>query len=306
VLKRDDLVAPSIQDRNAGNSGDLFKHSAYLALVRKLPGYAGRLNVVEAHGGKGVYISANRHLMAARELPSYGRSSLGLAQSALFDTAEGLGHVSGLLPGEVAYAGSTALHAQLVKRRTISSLTVFDHDAAVRAVANRIFSEENFSSVRSRLRIVDLPGGSETRILSGVRDGAFGPDHILHFDPFAFVMAQEHSATRTVYRDLVKECDTRVKNGTLAAASLFVTWGSNGAAAKDDLHGRGYLGGLTGGYRDLVASVDSSQRIVVRWCWELFFSMLFIVPSAFRTSIAAAIEHDISWLIPLVREVKVM
>ena len=120
---------------------------------------------------------------------------------------------------------------------------------------------------------------------------------MLHLDPFAFVMAQDHTATRALYRDIVRECDTLVSDGRLAAASLFFTWGSNGAAAKEDLHGGGYLGGRPGGYRNLLSHVNPAQRIVIRWCWELLFSLLVIVPSRLRTACARAIETDLGWLI---------
>jgi 23S rRNA A2030 N6-methylase RlmJ len=136
VLRRDDLVAPSVQDKNAGNSGDLVKHSGYLALIRELartPPSDGRLDIVEAHGGKGVYVSAHRHLMAARQTPGYGPSVLGSAQSSCFESTTGLGPVLGLQPGEIAYAGSAALDARLVREGIASSLTVLDGDAGERA-----------------------------------------------------------------------------------------------------------------------------------------------------------------------------
>jgi hypothetical protein len=51
--------------------------------------------------------------------------------------------------------------------------------------------------------------------------------------------------------------------------------------------------------------LNRAQRIVVRWCWELFFSMLLIVPSALRMSIAKSIQDDVSWLMPLMRDMDV-
>lgn len=155
-------------------------------------------------------------------------------------------------------------------------------------------------------RVDDPAGPSEAIVLSRLRDGAFGAGHVLHFDPFAFVMAQDHAHTRLLYRDLISQCDQRVRNAGLAAASVFFTWGSNGAAARDDLDGAGYLGGLPGGYRDLISGVDRQQCVVVQWCWELFFSLLFIVPSALRATCARAIEADTSWLRPLMRRLEVV
>src|SRR5687768_4756129 len=116
MLARSDLVAPSVQDKNAGNSGDLVKHVAYLTLVRELARTTrNTIHIVEAHGGKGVYVSTHRHLDAARQLPAYRHSSLGQSQSACFDPVAGFGPVVNLQPGEAAYAGSAAIHARAVR-----------------------------------------------------------------------------------------------------------------------------------------------------------------------------------------------
>jgi 23S rRNA A2030 N6-methylase RlmJ len=58
MLSRQDLTSPSRQDKNAGNSGDLVKHTAYLAMLDELVRSGRKAHVVEAHGGKGVYVSS--------------------------------------------------------------------------------------------------------------------------------------------------------------------------------------------------------------------------------------------------------
>ncbi|MGD0668807.1 MAG: hypothetical protein ABSB23_14700 [Bryobacteraceae bacterium] len=310
MLTRNDLLSsPSLQDKNAGNSGDLIKHISYLALLRELAQLLQSVkpHIVEAHGGKSVYVSAHRHLVSARNADRYPTSTLGAAQAACFATAPGgVGPVAGLHPGEIAYAGSTALHARAVIDGLSSSLTVLDRDHGVRSIVGRVFSEPCFSLVRGQLQVQDPAGPSEPVILSRLKGGAFGTGHVLHFDPFAFVMAQDKASIRSMYRDLIRECDARVSRGELAAASVFFTWGSNGAAATEDLYGLGYRGGMPNGYQDLVSTVDPEQRIVVRWCWELFFALLFIVPSNLKVSLARAIEADASWLSPLMRRFEVV
>jgi hypothetical protein len=114
-------------------------------------------------------------------------------------------------------------------------------------------------------------------------------------------MAERDAGTRRSYQQLLRDCDTKVASGELAAASVFITWGSNGAAAKDDLDGEGYLGGLEGGYQELVTAVDTSRRLVVTWCWELFFSLLLVVPGDLRPVMARSVEADTVWLKPLMR-----
>jgi len=310
MLTRSDLLSTSLQDTNAGNSGDLIKHISYLALLREL-GHVrpqpGQHHIVEAHGGKGVYVSTHPHLVAARRLDDYPRSTLGRAQAACFapDPCT-LGPVTGLRPGEIAYAGSSALHALAVVESLSSALSVLDSDQGVRDIVNRVFSEPCFAGVRSQLQIDDPAGPSEPVVLSRLLAGAFGSGHTLRFDPFAFVMARTDAPIRAVYGDLIRECDARVGRQELAAASVFFTWGSNGAAAKDDLYGVGYLDGQPNGYQELVSMVNPERRIVGVWCWELFFSLLLIVPSDLKAPLGRAIQADASWVKPLMRRFDIM
>jgi len=129
---------------------------------------------------------------------------------------------------------------------------------------------------------------------------------VLHFDPFAFIMARDDAFVRSMYRDLIRECDARVGHGELAAASVFFTWGSNSLAAKQDLDGAGYLGGTPDGYQDLVSAVNPDRRIIVNWCWVLFFSLLLIVPTDLKAPIGRAIESDSSWLRPLMGRLEIV
>jgi hypothetical protein len=118
-------------------------------------------------------------------------------------------------------------------------------------------------------------------------------------------MAPEDAQMRSVYRALIRECDSRVKRHDLAAASVFFTWGSNSAAAKDDLFQAGYGGGLDDGYQTLIAAVDREQRIVITWCWELYFSLLCIVPEDAKERLGRAVTAGLAWLKPLMRMVAV-
>lgn len=306
MLSRQDLTSPSRQDKNAGNSGDLVKHTVYLAMLNELVQGGRKVHIVEAHGGKGVYVSSNPHLRKAQQAAQYSTSALGRAQAESFASPpNGLGVVSDLADNEIAYAGSGALHANAVANGLADSLELLDSDAGVRSVANRIFSEDSFSKARGNLRTTDPDGPSEPMVLSRLREGAFGPDHMLHFDPFAFVMAPQDAPMRALYRNLIRECDARVQQHGLAAASVFFTWGSNNAAAKDDLFEAGFGGGLDDGYQALIAAVHRDQRIVITWCWELYFSLLCIVPADAKERVGRAIAAELQWLKPLMRVVTV-
>jgi hypothetical protein len=145
MLSRQDLTSPSRQDKNAGNSGDLVKHTLYLAVLSQLSRAGRKVHIVEAHGGKGVYVSSNPHLRKAREAAPYSTSILGQAQAGCFaPPPDGLGVVAELAKQEVAYAGSGALHAKAVANGLADSLELLDADSGVRAVADRIFAEDCF------------------------------------------------------------------------------------------------------------------------------------------------------------------
>lgn len=173
MLSRQDLISPSRQDKNAGNSGDLVKHTVYLAMLNELVRTGAQprqVRIVEAHRGKGVYVASNLHLRKAKQAHQYSTSPLGRAQAACFASPPGgLGIVSNLEDNEIAYAGSGALHARAVLDGLADSLDLFDSNAGVRSVANRVFSEDCFSHIRASLRTTDPDGLSEPIVLSNLR-----------------------------------------------------------------------------------------------------------------------------------------
>ena len=87
MIRRQDLTSPSRQDKNAGNSGDLVKHTVYLSVLNHLARTGKKAHIVEAHGGKAVYVSSSPHLRRARETAQYSKSILGQWQSRVFRPA---------------------------------------------------------------------------------------------------------------------------------------------------------------------------------------------------------------------------
>jgi 23S rRNA A2030 N6-methylase RlmJ len=75
VLRRSDLMSESRQNRNAGNSGDLLKHSACLALLHELTTespWREQLNIIEAHAGRGSTRRVRRTCARRRAFPRIG------------------------------------------------------------------------------------------------------------------------------------------------------------------------------------------------------------------------------------------
>jgi len=292
MLCRSDLVSESKQNNNAGNAGDLLKHSAYLALLHELisrASWSEELSIVEAHSGKGVYAATSPNLRDAGALAGYRKSPLGIAQATAFaDPPAGLGPIDGLDVGEMPYAGSAVLHALELSKLPRRELALMDHDASVRNTVALVFRQPALASFAPDLHLLDPGKCSEPKVLLALEQGEYTRTHVLHFDPFAFVMAPKYASTRNMYKRLLKQCDERVGCSQLAAATLFFTWGRrHNTAALADLYGAGFGGGLDGGYRDLVEGVDPSRRIVLTWCWGMHFSLLLIVPSELRAKLVA-------------------
>ena len=302
VLHRADLVSDSRQNKNAGNVGDLLKHSAYLALLHELtsrPPWSDEIGVVEAHAGKGVYAATHDQLRKVSSSQAYLASPLGVAQTNAFAGPPiGLGPIADLHSDELAYAGSAVLHAFELARINRHTLTLMDHDAAVHATVARVFQEPALGNLAADLGLTDPGTDSETYVLRACDQGEYSGKDVLHFDPFAFVMGE--SPTSRLYKRIVAFCDSSVVQGELGAATLFITWGSNNLAALDDLDGAGYQGGLMCGYRELVDTVDRSRRVILTWCWELYFSLIAIVPAEVRSQFLARLTSFVlpfeSWL----------
>ena len=72
ALHASDFQSPSRQNANAGNGGDLIKHSVYLALseeLREHEPWCNELHVVETHAGKGIYVPANARAVTNQRFP---------------------------------------------------------------------------------------------------------------------------------------------------------------------------------------------------------------------------------------------
>src|SRR4051794_24446380 len=127
MLDRSDLGPAGTPDKNAGNSGDLGKHSAYLSLLGELRSqqpWSEELHLVEGHCGKGIYASTSPHWRDFQNQATLGGSPLLAAeQSILGPPPGGVGTISNLQRGERPYAGSSVLHAHALQALPRRGLT---------------------------------------------------------------------------------------------------------------------------------------------------------------------------------------
>ena len=277
--------SPSEQNQNAGNGGDLIKHSVYLALLDVVRAEHREVHVVEAHAGKGVYVPAAAEYARAASDPAMQRSVLGAAQEKAFRRApDGLGSIEGARDGEYAYAASAVLHAFALRDLPEKSLLLMDCDPGVTATLTRLFGEPAFRRFKPPPRVLRTELPAEEVLIDRFHRACFGGNHIVHLDPFAFVVSKKSAPERERYAKLLRTADRRVACQTLAALSIFVVWGQrHGSNARADLFGGGC--GVRDGYQDLRAMIGSQRRLVVEWCWGQYFSMLLVVPAEIREEV---------------------
>ena len=289
-LRRRDLQSESKQNRNAGNGGDVIKHSVYLAVLDELrehERWREQLHVLETHAGKGVYAPAAKEYAEAANDPAMRRSELCAAQKRAFACApDGLGSVDGMEAGERPYAASAVLHAFALRDVPRKSLVLMDSDDRVRDTLTRVFDEPAFRRFHPP-PCVQRTASSEQRLIELLgQSSCLGGNHLVHLDPFPFVSDTEE---RKQYAKLLQEADRRVKCDTLAALSVFVVWGQrNGGKARKDLFETER--GVPGGYQDLRNEIGSERRITVEWCWGHYFAMLLMVPAEVRDEVVERIR----------------
>ena len=247
------------------------------------------LHVVEAHAGKGVYVpGAAAHVKAAEDR-DMRQSKLCAAQERAFrPSPAGLGSIEGMNADEErAYAASAVLHAFALRDLPKKSLLLMDRDPKVTETLARVFAKPAFRRFDPPPRVM-LRKSSEDELLDRFRRSCFGGSHVVHLDPFAFVVGRKHEQTRERYAELLRIANRRVESGTLGALSVFVAWGQDNIGAGADLRGDG--NGVANGYQDLRAIIGSERRIVVEWCWGQYFAMLLVVPPAIREEVMARIK----------------
>ena len=284
-----DFQSPSVQNQNAGNGGDLVKHSVYLALLDTFRAGHRELHVMEAHAGKGVYVPAAEEYARAAKDTAVRKSVLGTAQENAFRPApDGLGSIEGTRDGEYAYAASAVLHAFALRDLPKKSLLLMDSDPSATATLTRLFDEPAFLRFDPRPR-VHTEAPSEEALINRFHRSCFGENHIVHLDPFAFVVSGEHAPDRERYAKLLRTADRCVASKTLAALSIFIVWGRrHSSKARADLFGEGCC--VRNGYQDLCAMIGNERRLVVEWCWGQYFSMLLVVPAGIREEVIERIQ----------------
>lgn len=299
------LVDPhNPENRNAGNGGDLVKHTvsiAFLETLRRFEPWSRSLQLYEVHAGRGVYL-VPPHDPRRPAIDRVLASDLPLAVHARDVIAR-----TGADP-EASYPGSSALHA---------SLALTHHEAYEWAPATRRI-----------LRAVMAEGGFGTHVVDEAEEERFDgesylarrlpslpDDAVLALDPFGIWRHPRHAERRRRYRVLF---EARARHARPPPLSCFLTWGHDARGEAADLDhdaGAEVLASwrfhpprsdqevasrcVDDGYGTLARLVPD-VRICVRWHWDIRCAMWLLVPAPLAAPVGDAVVSALERLVATV------
>jgi hypothetical protein len=286
------------ENRNAGNGGDLGKHTVCLAVLDHLlarPPWSEQLRVRECHAGRGMYrIPTNgRRLLDCLYHPL--RSDVGVV---LHDAQRASQTALSVWPAELGraewYGGSAVLNAWRLGHADTGGhlLELYEQAADTRAVLRALFADPGLQLPRLGVRILPEPehGGDfdgEEHIEANV--SVWDGQDLILLDPFAMWRQNKDRARRDRYRRIVERVIALGKASPLLI--LFWTWGQAFPAADGDLAGTNAP--VPGGYQDLRDLLHRANRRFVRvtWRWGLQFAMWVVVPDAELDALTAELQR---------------
>ena len=282
------------ENRNAGNGGDLVKHTVYLAtlssLLEREPWREG-LFLRECHAGRGMYQikdEARRSNLTRLYLDPALQGPPILLQTAQRSVLGMLGSWPDANQPIEWYAGSALLSAFVLNGHSGSNgVELYESQPETRRI------------LRSLLRAADLhvhvnvlPLEERGQEFDGEHYveravGGWGKQDLVLLDPFAMWRQAEHQAQRNRYGTIIDRLIA--KGGEAPSLILFWTWGRHFPAADGDLAGTAEP--VRNGYSDLRNKLHEGglHLVIVKWRWELQFAMWVVVPEAH----VRAVRNDI-------------
>jgi len=276
----------NIENRNAGNGGDLVKHTVYIATLRFLlaqePWIRGLL-LRECHAGRGVYRIPNGDVRS-RLLSCLYSDPVGNGPVLLQDAQR---NILGILDcwrprgGEVQwYVGSALINAFTLSENQhgLHRLELYEWQPETRQILRSVLTAAQ-AHVHASLSV--LQDDDQNREFDGEayieqQISGWGKQNVVLLDPFAMWRQPSDQAKRNRYGAIV---DGLVKHGGDApSVILFWTWGRAFPIAAGDLNGK--VEPVRNGYGELRAKLHQAglHFVLVKWRWGLQFAMWVVVP----------------------------
>ena len=282
------------ENKNAGNGGDLVKHTVYLAtiqfLTRRKPWSEG-LFVRECHAGRGMYPIPDEP--RRRRLSRLYSDPVEQGRVLLQSTQQRILRALGCWPEASQpikwYAGSAAINADMLNCLPgPARLDLYECIPETRQILRSVMTE-----MRAHVSINVLPSENhgaefdgEAHIARAV--GGWGKQDLIMLDPFAMWRQIEDQAKRDLYSAIVDGLIGRLPDAP--SLILFWTWGRSFPVADGDVNGTGKP--VKNGYADLRTRLHASglRIVVVKWRWDLQFAVWVVVPAAH----AEALGEDVA------------
>jgi hypothetical protein len=293
----------NVQNKNAGNGGDLVKHTVYLATLRYLlqhkPWSEGLL-LKECHAGRGLYDipdgDARRQLLSCLFSEAPAENTI-LLQRAQQDVLSKLSCWTDFGEAPQQYAGSALMNAYtLAKHCGIHVVDYYEWQSDTRQSLRTALKEMQFES-QLALNVLPLEedGGTfdgEAYIEQHI--GEWHKQHLVLLDPFAMWRQPRDRLKRDRYGALV---DSLIRRGADAPSLiLFWTWGQAFDAADGDLADTHKS--VKNGYQDLRDRFHKAEFefVLVRWRWGFQFAMWIVVPKEHMCALQADLDQHLQLL----------
>ena len=287
------------ENKNAGNGGDLVKHTVYLTVLEHLLNHAPwreRLRVRECHAGRGMYsIPVNdrrRSILECLYEPVDADDGVPLHDRQRV-SQQALGVWPANPTGPFWYAGSAVLNAQRLTAGPWKHLIEFyEMRPDTRSILRTVLAALGLSASRVESRV--LPAVEDGRLFDGERYvetniGRWDSRDLVLLDPFAMWRQARHQTQRDRYGRIVDTVITKGQESPLLV--LFWTWGRAFPAADGDLQDTNPR--VSNGYQDLRARLLQAGRYLISivWRWDLQFAMWVLVPDSQRHRLTAALRQ---------------
>jgi hypothetical protein len=279
----------NIENRNAGNGGDLGKHTVYLAVLEYLlqhqPWSTG-LRARECHAGRGMYEipagDSSRRRPLLERLYEPLDAQVGVP---LHDVQQGSQRALRTWPEEPGafawYSGSAVVNAWCLGNaaRGEHLLELYELAPATRAILRAVFADPGLDLPRATVRV--LPEIEDGREFDGEaymeqNVASWAAQDVILLDPFAIWWRPRYQRHRGRYRRILDQLLGLPEPPQLL---WFWTWGRALAVAKGDIAGTSTP--ALNGYQDLRQALHGAGRRFIRIAWRcglLQFAMWVVVP----------------------------